>query len=148
MRKIISILTMVCIMAFSAVAFANYPTHLGGDRNFILCDGYMGTGWYVDRSSLSVQEYAPPEYIIAINVVTVHDADRGNTVINGVKTNRFLYDYDSKRMYVDNDGSWRYLNPNGSWAETGISMPAGELAFALAYNMKFYNYDDSFYNGI
>ena len=68
-------------------------------------------------------------------------------------------------MYVDQNGNsnWRYLDPNGSWAETGISMPAGEMAFALAYNLKFYGgkkfynsflrksicpYDDSFYRAI
>lgn len=46
----------------------------------------------------------------------------------------------------------RYLNPQGSWAETGISMPAGEIAFVLAYNYKFYGdrayYSDDFYNRI
>ena len=41
-------------------------------------------------------------------------------------------------MFVEYDKGWRYLNPVGCWAESGIVMPAGEIAFALAYNMKFY----------
>jgi len=45
--------------------------------------------------------------------------------------------------------AWRYLDPNGDWAATDISLPVGELSFALAYNMKFYDsYDDSFYGRI
>lgn len=66
-------------------------------------------------------------------------------------------------MYVDANGNsdWHYLEPHGSWGETGVRMPAGEIAFALAYNLKFYGgrtwynqflhrstyvFDDDFYN--
>ena len=54
-------------------------------------------------------------------------------------------------MYVDLSltDDWRYLDPNGDWAATDISLPVGELSFALAYNMKFYDsYDDAFYGRI
>lgn len=128
-----------------------YQGYLGGNPNFVLCDGHMGTAWYVDRSSLVVGKYAPPQYILAVNVVTVHNADRGNTAIDGVRTMRYFYNSDLGQMYIDRNGNddWRYLNPRGSWAETGVSMPAGEIAFALAYRMKFYGiYSDSFYDRI
>lgn len=92
------------------VGAESYPVYLNGDRNYILCDAYKETAWYLDRSSLNVQKYDPPQYIIAVNVVTVPDADRGGT---------------------------------------DISLPVGELSFALAYNMKFYDsYDDAFYGRI
>lgn len=129
----------------------SYPVYLNEDRNYILCDAYKETAWYLDRSSLNVQKYDPPQYIIAVNVVTVPDADRGGTDINGVRTFRFFYNYELKRMYVDLSltDAWRYLDPNGDWAATDISLPVGELSFALAYNMKFYDsYDDSFYGRI
>ena len=29
-----------------------YQGYLGGNPNFVLCDGHMGTAWYVDRRSL------------------------------------------------------------------------------------------------
>ena len=139
-------------MMMISTAFASpYPDHLNGDPNYILCDGHMGVAWYVDRSSLNVQKYAPPQYIIAVNVVTVPDADKGSTAISQVKTYRFFYNSDLVRMYVDRNlnDNWSYLDPNGSWAQTGIIMPTGEIAFALAYNYKFYGkYDDAFYNRI
>ena len=138
-------------MAFWSTVSADYPKFLGDDPNYILCDGQMGVGWYVDRSSLNVEKYDPPQYIISVDVVTVNDADRGNTDIRESKTFRFFYNSDLGQMYIDQDGNdnWRYLDPNGSRAATGVSMPAGEIAFALAYRMKFYGiYGDSFYAGI
>lgn len=152
MKKIISVLAVMFVMLTAAVAMAssNYPDHLAGDDNFIICDGHMGTAWYIDRSSLVVEKYEPPQYIIAVNVVTVDNADRGNTEINKVRTFRFFYNSDKCEMYVDRDNNdnWRYLKPLGSWAESGVSMPAGEIAYALAYNVKFYGskkwYDSHF----
>lgn len=145
----------ILILTMSSLALANYPTHLNGNQNFILVDGHMGTAWYVDRSSLIVQQYEPPQYTIAVNVIAARSAigdeqdfyNGGSGVITSVSTKRFFYNWDLRQMYVDRNGNsdWRYLNPNGSWAETGISMPAGEMAFALAYNLKFYG-GKTFYN--
>ncbi|MBR3622405.1 MAG: hypothetical protein IKN43_03530, partial [Selenomonadaceae bacterium] len=69
-KKILTLtfLTLVLII-FSNTSFANYPTHLNGDKNYILVDGHMGVAWYVDRSSLKVKQYLPPHYIITIEVV-------------------------------------------------------------------------------
>lgn len=156
MRKIVSTFVGVIMMMLASAAFA-YPAHLNGDSNYILCDGHMGTGYYVDRSSLQVKQYTPPSYIITVNVVSVPDADAGKTKISDVKTYHFMYRYDQRNMYVpmedpNSDLDWRYLKPRGSYAETGISMPAGEIAFYLAYNLRFYGeragYGDSFYDKI
>lgn len=155
MRRLLSIVLLLSVLVMSSVAFANYPRYLNGDENFILIDGHMGTGWYVDRTSLEVQDYDPPQYIIAVNVISARSAiddekdfyNGGMGVITGVSTKRFFYNWDSRQMYIDRDGNsdWRYLDPNGSWAETGIAMPAGEMAFALAYGLKFYG-GKQFYN--
>ena len=134
--------TMILLVATATSAFASYQTYLGGDSNYILVDAHMDTGWYVDKSSLNVQMYNPPQYIIAINVCTVPNASRGNTSISKVQTMRFFYNYDLRKMSIDRhtgSSDWRYLDPNGCWAETGISMPAGEKAFELAYGMEFYH---------
>lgn len=142
LKKIVvfSITLLLMQVTSIALAYAPYPIYLGGNHNFILCDGHMGSAWYVDKSSLTVQKYEPPQYIIAVNVVRVDQADEGNTAIADVKTCRFFYNYDLRKMYFDRDGNsnWYYLKPQGSWAENGIRMPAGEIAFALAYNLKFY----------
>ena len=66
--------TMILLVATATSAFASYQTYLGGDSNYILVDAHMDTGWYVDKSSLNVQMYNPPQYIIAINVCTVPNA--------------------------------------------------------------------------
>ena len=149
MKKVVAGFIMLMLMMITSVVFAYkpYPMHLGDDSNFVLCDGHMGTAWYVDKSSLIVQKYAPPQYIIAVNVVTVDRADEGNTDVGSVRTYRFFYNYDLRKMYVDYNGgsNWHYLEPQGSWAETGVRMPAGELAFAIAYNLKFYG-GKSWYN--
>lgn len=173
MRKLVSMVVGLLILATSSLALANNLTYLNGDRNFIMVDMHMGSIWYVDRSSLVVQQYEPPQYTIAVNVVEARSAigderdflNGGEGAIVSVKTKRFFYNWDLRRMYVDRNGNsdWRYLDPNGCWAATGISMPAGEIAFALAYNLKFYGgkkfynsllrrmmcpYDDAFYSGI
>ena len=151
MKKLIISFISVFMLMISTAFASPYPDHLNGDPNYILCDGHMGVAWYVDRSSLNVQKYAPPQYIIAVNVVTIPDADKGSTAISQVKTYRFFYNSDLVRMYLDRNlnDDWSYIDPNGSWAQTGIIMPTGEIAFALAYNYKFYgNFGDEFYNRI
>lgn len=91
--------------------------------------------------------YAPPYYKLAINVVTAKSAvgdendfyNGGEGEIVGVKTYYFYYNMDSDRMCVlDNNGDWRYLDPQGSWAATGVALPAGQMAFELAYGRSFY----------
>lgn len=107
----------------------------------------MGTAWYVDKTSLVNQMYAPPYYKLAINVVTAKSAvgdendfyNGGEGEIVGVKTYYFYYNMDSDRMCVlDNNGDWRYLDPQGSWAATGVALSAGQMAFELAYGRSFY----------
>ena len=132
----------------SAIAGEIYADHLNGDPNFILVDGHMSSAWYIDRSSLVVQKYAPPQYIIAVNVITVNNYERGNRSISKVTTMRFLYNWNTKDMFIDRDlnNNWRHLRPNEPWSDTGIVRPAGEMAFYLAYNLKFHgNFTSDFY---
>ena len=146
MKKVIMFFLCLMLLAIAAIASANYPTYLNGDRNYILVDGHMGAAWYVDRSSLKVQKCAPPEYIINVNVVTARSAidderdfyEGGQGVIVSIMEYRFFYDWDTRRMYQDFNGKRDYLDPWGSWAETGIRMPAGEMSFYLANKLKFY----------
>ncbi len=135
---------------FCHKAEANYPEYLNGDRNYIRCDGHMGTAWYVVASSLNVEKYEPPQYIISVDVVSARSAidderdfyeNGGAGKITGVKHHRFFYNWNLRRMYYDSKGNndWRYLDPKGDWAHTGIHMPAGQIAFLLAYDLEFYS---------
>ena len=74
MKRIIMLLVGISMLVLPAAVSANYPMYLNGDRNFIRCDGHMGTAWYVDRTSLVVQQYEPPQYIIAVNVLPARSA--------------------------------------------------------------------------
>jgi len=156
MRKTVSLLVAVIILALSSVTFA-YPAHLNGDRNYILCDGNQGYGRYINRNSLSVKKYAPPEYIIAVEVVTVPDADMGKVKISERVQYGFLYNYNQRKMYVivdsDHDGyAWVYLDPNKQTSGTRVTTSIGEMAFYLAYKIPFYGkeagFEDSFYKRI
>jgi len=148
MKKLILLFSLICTLFIgtTACAYSGYPEHLNGDPNFILVDAHMGTGWYLDRSSLYVESYNPPQYIIVVNVCTVPKASTGNINITKVQTMRFSYNWDLGRMYIGRYNYWSYLRPNGPWSETGVSMPAGEMAFFLAYNLRFYGvYPTGFY---
>ena len=65
----------MAILLLSAIAFANpYPTTLD-NGNLVLVDGGMGVGRYAARSSVAVEQYAPPNYQIAISLVSVTFSD-------------------------------------------------------------------------
>lgn len=158
MKKLLFSLFAVCMCLFCGTFIANasypsFPTHLNGDSNFILLTGtpQSGTAHYADRSSLVVEKYEPPQYIIDINVCSVPKADRGYTDISRVQTYRFFYNWDLRQMYIDQDGNsnWKYIAPGSPRAYSMISKPAGEMAFYLAYGMKFYGssagYHSDFY---
>ena len=67
-RKVLVFLAMYIVLMLSTinVAFADYPTYLWGDKNYILCGAHMGYACYIDKSSLVVEEYNPPTYRLAI----------------------------------------------------------------------------------
>lgn len=135
---VIILLSILCIPQ-NVGAEGGYPKYLNGNRHLIICGGHMGYGAYIDTTSLVVEEYNPPIYKLAINVLTVKDADRGNTTVDSMVTTHFMYNWDSKRMYQtwQSDDRWHYIAPVGDMAETGHYF-AGEMAFYLAYSMKFY----------
>ena len=147
MKKFLWSFVLLFATIFTSTAHAEYPDYLNGDRDYIIVDGQMGTGFYMKKSSLNVEQYAPPNYIIAADVYMVNNADRGNTSYSSVKTWRVRYDWNNRAMYVrTNDGGWRYLDPNADHAHTFVALPMGEMAFYILYGKKFYGtYSDGFY---
>ena len=133
----VSVMTALCVMFVCSVAMC-YPEHLGGDEDYIICDGHHGIGYYLDKTSINVEQYNPPNYIIAVDVAMVEDADRGNTEIWRVETRHYYYNWDEQTMYLQNkNGEWKYLNPRGSRASGATKILAGKIAFRLAYGMEF-----------
>ncbi len=138
-RILTTMLFAVCLFLCGTASAFGYPDYLDGDRNFLLCGGHMDVGWYVDKSSLVVQQYNPPVYRLAVNVLVVDNANDGNTTPRRVETEEFIYNWDERKMYKwsDAQSAWLYVPPVGSMADTGHHF-AGEMAFYIAYHMKFY----------
>ena len=137
-RKFLIILSFVAlVMLPGGRAWAEYPDYLKGDKNYILCGGHMGRGWYVDKASLMVQQDNAPNYLIAVEVVEVDNADRGNTAIANKNKCRYSYDGAKNKMYSFWEDEWHYIEPVGCMAQTGHEF-SGEMAFYLAFHKKFY----------
>ena len=139
--------------------------YLNGDKNYIYCGASMGAGFFVDRNSLSVEKYNPPQYIISIDVVEVGNYfNNGSTKISRRKNCKFMYNYSTRKVYIytpdvisRQDMRKRYetqvqkidqsIDWNSDWVildvyygeGTGHYKDAAEVAFALAYKLKFSN---------
>lgn len=165
MKKYVFSMIMVIIMlVVSSVVFAQ--NYLENDPRYIEYPIGMGYISYIDTSSVNVQGYQPPQYIITINKIEKNMQDVQNAYLRYV-TLKFKYDYTQKKMYlyspnhrdefksrymddrkfsnkpVDNsinwDSEWQYIDPDVYYGEgTSDIAIAGEVAFAIAYNLKFH----------
>ncbi len=136
-----------------------YPQYLHNDENYIYCDGHMGTAWYVDRSSISVEEETDDECILSVTVVAATYNDHQTKEPFGVddirkeetKQYTFLYDLDEQDIYyasglkrnhfsfIERHGrKWRYIDPDGCWADVGIIKPVAIEIYKEQYNHDFY----------
>ncbi len=143
-------LTLITLLLLSAAALANYPATLD-NGNLVLVDGGMGVGRYADRTSVVVERYAPPDYQIAINLVSVIFSDdywrQHETYIGGPYTVgdvfalRFRYHWGRKSIAYQFGEQWQDwdINRDYSHAEGDPMIPnTAEVAFVSAYNMKFF----------
>ena len=152
LRTMMKTVVLVCLamLLLSAAVFANYPATLD-NGNLVLVDGGMGVGRYADRTSVVVERYAPPDYQIAINVVSVTFSDdywrQHETYVGGpytlgdVFTLRFRYDWDRKSIAYQFGQQWKDwdIHRDYSHAEGDPLIPnTAEVAFVSAYNMKFF----------
>lgn len=155
MKQAVRILMIffVFVVATMNVGHAKvYPKYLDDNQNLFLVYGHMGTAYYADRSSLVVEKDEPPQYILAVKLVEVQFPDRRNSegyfyredaVVTQTIPFRFFYNYDLHEMYIDDNhnDNWVYIPSHFRSNMTRmftIERPAGEIAFALAYNSTFY----------
>ena len=103
-----------------------------------------GLSFFIDKSSINVHKYNPPEYIIAAQVITHFNAVLREGIIKAT-TYRYRYDYVARRMYrevADGNGAvqWQLVDPSASKSYHDDNWVAlGEIMFCLAYNMSFYD---------
>ena len=147
------VLLMMTLLSAAAFAKSPYPETLE-DGNLVLVDAHMGVGRYADRGSVVVQQYAPPEYQIAINVVNVTFSEeyykQYKTYVGSPYTIgraglfQFRYDWNQKIVYrySGRDDSWKMwdINRQHTHADGDPLIPnAAEVAFVSAYNMRFFD---------
>ena len=143
------LLMLPCIIVNAAEE--SYPETIG-TGNYVLVDAGMGVGDYADRSSVSVQNYDPPNYQIAINIVHIQFSDdfwrQHQTYVGspykliGTSTLCFRYNWDRKTIAYHTKNGWMDWNINldHTHADGRPLIPlTAETAFVSAYNMRFYN---------
>lgn len=140
MKKITVIFSACILLLLMATCIAGpFPKHLNGDSDII----QLQQNTYIRKSSVNVIKYAPPEYTISIEVI-VGDFD-GN--ITSKYTSKFFYEYDNKNMYYRETGEWIYIQPTSFEAVNTEMRSIGEMAFYLAYGIRFFNcLDDEVYS--
>ena len=169
-------MTALMLSLVSSIAFAQ--NNMDSDSRYIRCPVGMGFTSYIDTSSVVIDEYQPPQYIISINTIKRHEQDINGEHLRN-RTLKFKYDYAQRKMYlyspnhgdnfknrylndmkyskkpidnsIDWDSDWQYISPDVYYGEgTGDMAVAGEVAFAIAYNLKFHGekyrtFQDGFY---
>lgn len=153
-RKLVLMAFMVIsVLAMMAPCFASeiYPDTLD-NGNLVLVDAHRGVGTYADRSSVVVQKYSPPDYQIAINVISVIFSEdyygvqktyrKGPYTKDKVSTHYFRYNWNRKSVaflnYMNVWVDWD-INRDNCHADGDPFVPnTAETAFVSAYNMRFY----------
>ena len=160
METALKIFAVALLIFANSTAFAESPYPQTLDNGNLICvDGGMGVGYYAAKNSVDVMEYAPPFYVIQIDIVPVTFSEsyyrENGTYIGGsykmgeMWTNYFKYNWDTKTIFFQRDNIWAVwdIKRSHSHAEGNPMIPyAAEVAFVTAYNMKFFG-DMTGYNG-
>ena len=158
-KKFLSVLTFLLFMTAGTVSASEPSAELLNDmranpQNYI-CIGGAGTGVaiFISKSSVDVQQYSPPKYIISVKWITYsfHRVKDGNDwkVKESArlgKNHRYLYDYNERKIYAEKTEkgttSWQFLDlskANGpSVSLMSKDIDAAEFAFYWAYNQCFF----------
>lgn len=127
-----------------------YPVFLNGDPNYILVDGHMGNAWYLIRNSIQRKKSlkGPNEWDIACDVVSVGEADKGNTTSGKPRHYVFRFSEPTRTAGIIGDYGVRYFNYSGPRSETMVINGAGAMAYYIATGEKWskFGYNNDFYS--
>ena len=110
----------------------------------ILGEYGVGLAWYLDKSSVRIEQEGPPQYIISFQMFpTRYDRNTGEItrVFDGHRA-KCMYDVEKDAMYFFNTGfqpvaDWAYIDPVGPAGESPIDT-LGEMAWYILYQKPFY----------
>lgn len=148
-EKILAVVAFIMLFC-SNMAFAAYPIHFNGDNNYVLVYGKQGVATYLDKSSVAVCKENENIYMITVSTITSWETElnSGIWLNKGNRDWAFIYKKNDVAMYnrvEKGEEPWSYIPPLGSEAVSGKRMCVGELAYAIAFNKKYYG-AHSFYN--
>lgn len=115
--------------------------------NFIRYGGVStGLSFLIAKSSLNVEYYSPPTYIISARKITHFNRGTIDNYehIESDSIIRYKYDYATKKMYIeiqDENGNfyWKYLDISARKTyHDDNPIAAGEFLFYFAYKISFY----------
>ncbi len=119
---------------------SDWAYYYNNDKRFPMVWRNRGVATYIDKSSLIVQKYAPPQYVIAITAFEAGDAGYGK--VSNYRVERYFYNFERTEMYRDKHpgkNEWEFVSPNGSLQQEGYSAKCiGEAIYYLCYKLKFY----------
>ena len=116
------------------------PHYLWDDENYPRVWAQMDDAFYLDKSSVYIEEEDPPQYILRVLVLRTRQHHYNNILPSAIWSKRIMFDEEEEKMYAwwHRDKQWHYMPPHGCNAVSGIGMHVGEAAFYLAYGEKFY----------
>lgn len=130
------VLLMVLMMFGTASA---HVTEYLNDGDLILCGMHQGTAWYIDKSSVRIEEKNAPSCIISFQLFRAqYELNTGKiTRVFDATVEKYLYNVKEHEMHHWNGSEWHYISPVGDRTETGSEF-SGEMAYYIAYHKGFY----------
>ena len=151
MKKFLGSLTLIIFVTAVNIGFAypNNPATMkalkSNPQNYIYY-GYTGPGGslYIDKSSINVERYAPPHYVIKFKAIS-YDVFSSRKYANE-HWEKYYYNYNTKEMFHETtDGNNNpVLKPLDEKKYSKLPanqmclLNGGEIAFYLAYKINFY----------
>lgn len=134
MRKFVVVMIVAIISAISVSICSAYD--YDSDPNYKFIGNGNGGTWYLDLSSIDVQEYNPPHYQIAGTFIHVSgDASVGYSDHYTVKR----YNWYAKETYHRNDyGNWVKDEVSARNMASAQTKAFANALFYAAYGMNFY----------
>ena len=135
-HKVWLLITLFMLLAMP-MASAEIQTHYNGNSDYPMVDLHQGYVTYIDKTSLYVRLYAPPNYWVS--VVTFVADDYGNGTAFNYKSHEFDYVYNDPDMFINRNGPRERWYPLFEHGRPNYElMKIGEAAFYLEYGIRFY----------
>lgn len=129
------ILSCICYVPLSSQAYS-YPKHLYGNDQIQLAWGHMGTGAYIDKTSVVNEIYDPPYYKLAANVIH-YDWDMNKEY--SVETKYYEYNTNTGAIYITSPrGTWGpyYDRPRTNTSSNQRSVEEAKIVWKTVYGMN------------